>query len=316
MDIVILILGLFLLIKGSDFFVDGASDIAKICKIPTLMIGLTIVAFGTSAPEAAVSVSASISKNSDIALGNIIGSNIFNLLAVIGVSALFTKVNVDKKIIKRDYPFNVLSTVVLLLCATGIFSIGTKDKSISQLEGIILLILFVFFMFYTIKDALKERKKSTDEYEESKHSLFVSILFSILGISMVVAGGELTVQSASDIAKSFGVSEKMIALTIVAVGTSLPELVTSVTALKKGENDIAVGNVIGSNIFNILFIIGMSAAIRPLNVDIISIIDCMILFFINLVVYLMSIKNKSFSKISGAFMLLMYISFSLYVILR
>lgn len=314
MEVLLLIIGLFLLIKGSDFFVDGASDIAKICKIPSLIIGLTIVAFGTSAPEAAVSISASINKNSDIAIGNIVGSNIFNLLMVIGVSALIKKVSVDKNIIKRDYPYNIFATIVLLLCA--IITLSSKTKTISQLEGIVLLILFAIFMTYTIYGALKERKDANDIYEESKHSLLTSIVLSILGIAMVIGGGELTVQSASDIAKTLGVSDKLIALTIVAIGTSLPELVTSVTALKKGENDIAIGNVIGSNIFNILFIIGISATIRPLSVDFSSITDCAILLFVNMAVYLMAFKNKSFSKISGAFMVLMYIAFSLFIILR
>jgi len=314
MDILMLVLGLALLIKGSDWFVDGASDIAKMFKIPSLVIGLTIVAFGTSAPEAAVSISASLKGSADIALGNVIGSNIFNLLAVVGVSACIKKLSVEKEVISRDYPFNILATIAAIICCLDIFADKASVITVSRTDGMLLLCLFAVFMFYTISGALSQRKNM--EKEDPSHSFPISLVMLIGGIICVVLGGKFTVDGASNIAKSLGVSENMIALTIVAIGTSLPELVTSVTALRKGESDIAIGNVIGSNIFNLLFIVGLSAAISPLSADSTAFTDSLILLAINMIVYGFALKNKSFAKASGGFMVALYVLFAVYVVLR
>ncbi|MBQ4527830.1 MAG: calcium/sodium antiporter [Clostridia bacterium] len=314
MDILLLVLGIVFLIKGSDWFVEGASDIAKVFKIPSLIIGMTIVAFGTSAPEAAVSISASIQRSSSIALGNVIGSNIFNLLAVVGVSACIAKLNVENEVTKRDFPFNILATIAIIVCCMDIFTDASDAIIISRTDGMLLLCLFIVFMFYTVSGALAQRKNM--ESETPKRKILLSLIMLVTGIAGVVAGGKFTVDGASGIAKALGVPENLIALTIVAVGTSLPELVTSVTALKKGESDIAIGNVIGSNIFNLLFIVGLSASIRPLSTDMSSLVDSLILLAVNIVVYALVLKNKSFARASGIFMTSLYVVFAVFVVLR
>ncbi len=306
--------GLVMLIKGSDWFVVGASDIAKALKIPSLVIGLTIVAFGTSAPEAAVSISASLTGSGGVALGNVIGSNIFNLLMVVGVSSCIRKLYVEKEVIVRDYPFNILVTLVLVFLGLDVFLGSGSFNEISKVDGLVLLSFFVVFMYYTVVGALKDRENMVQEIPERK--MLMSIVLLVVGIVCVVAGGKFTVDGACGIARFFSVSENMIALTIIAIGTSLPELVTSVTALKKGESDIAIGNVIGSNLFNILFIIGISAFIRPISVGADSMTDALILTAVNLVVYSLMLKNKSTSRLAGGFMILMYAAFAVFVVIR
>jgi len=290
-NLLMLIGGIVLLIKGSDWFVDGASDIAKALRIPSLVIGLTIVAFGTSAPEAAVSISASLTGVGEVAIGNVVGSNIFNLLMVVGISSCIRKIYVEKSVIVRDYPFNILITVVMLVMGLDVVLDNGAANVLSRIDGIVLLCFFAVFMYYTVAGALNDRQDMTEEAPERK--MLLSITFLIVGIICVVAGGKLTVDGASGIARFFNVSENMIALTIIAIGTSLPELVTSVTALRKGEADIAIGNVIGSNLFNILFIAGMSALIRPVAVRGDSVADALILSVVNLIVYALMLKNKA-----------------------
>lgn len=311
---VMLIGGLVLLIKGSDWFVEGASNVAKAFKIPSLIIGLTIVAFGTSAPEAAVSISASLKGSANVAIGNVIGSNIFNLLMVVGVSSCIKKLYVEKDIITRDYPFNMLVTFAFLFTIFDMFLDNQKIMMISRSDGLVLLCFFAIYMYYLIAGALKQRKEM--EFEAPSRSMGISILFLLVGLGCVIAGGQFTVDGACGIARDFGVSENMIALTIVAVGTSLPELVTSVAALRKGESDIAIGNVIGSNIFNLLFIIGAAATINPLLADSTVMVDSLFLIGSNAIVYGFILKNKSTGKAAGALMTLMYISFATFVVLR
>ena len=271
MEYLLLLIGFVLLIKGADFFVDGSSSLARIMKVPSVIIGLTIVAMGTSAPEASVSVNAAGSN--DIAISNVIGSNLFNGLVVVGVCAFMAGFKTNPEILKRDMPLNIIVTAILCIMLL--------DRHINHIEGIILLISMAVYIAVMVISALKNRE-TADECKIL--SLPKSLIFIIGGLIAVIFGGTLVVDNACLIAKDFGVSENFIGLTIIAIGTSLPELVTSITATRKGDSGLALGNAIGSNLFNILFILGMSATICPLNVLSESIIDflCQQSFFMNL----------------------------------
>ena len=289
MSWLLLIVGFIFLIKGADLFVDGASSIARKLNVSSLVIGMTIVAFGTSAPEAAVSISAAVTGDNEIALGNVIGSNIFNLLVVVGVSAIFKPVLVDRPVLKRDYPYNLFATALVILLSLSFAKSGLCG-TVGRVDGFILLVFFVIFMTYTIYYAFKE--KTTDSDNIVKKPVLYSIIICIIGILAIVFGGTWVVDAASDIAEGFGVSQTVIGLTIVAIGTSLPELVTSIVAAAKGESDIAIGNVIGSNIFNLLFILGMSTAIHPISVDVFALSDIAFLMAVSLIVYMLMSKRK------------------------
>lgn len=314
-----LILGFLLLVKGADLFVDGASSIAKRLRIPSLIIGLTIVAFGTSAPELAVSVTAALKGSNDIALGNVVGSNIFNLLVVIGVSAMICPLAVEKSMIKKDYPLSIGATLLLGLLVMDQF-LGKKDAmSLSRLDGIILLAGFALFMYLTIREGLAKRKEQLQSQEEEipvKYSLPVSILLSVAGLLGIIFGGDMTVNSAKEIARAFGLSEALIGLTIVAIGTSLPELVTSVVASKKGESDIALGNAVGSNLFNILFILGVSSTILPMSVSPTYLYDIGFLLVVSLLVFIPVAAKQKISHGTGAAMTGAYILYTIYLIMR
>lgn len=309
-----LIFGFLLLVKGADAFVDGASSVAKKFRIPAFVIGLTIVAFGTSAPELAVSITAALKGSNDIALGNVVGSNIFNTLVVLGASAAITPIVVEKGMIKRDYPLSIFAAVLLtLLTADTIFS-KTEVLSLGRVDGILLLLAFAGFMVMTVKTSMDNR---TDENEEAEAlPVIKAIIFIVLGLAAIVYGGDLSVEGAKEIARFFGLSEAIIGLTIVAVGTSLPELVTSIIAAKKGESDIAVGNVIGSNIFNIFLILGASSAILPMNVNSSYLYDLGILICIAVLTYLPIAKTKKVTRSMGIIMVLTYIAYTIYLIVR
>ena len=312
-----LVIGFALLVKGADFFVDGASSIAKRLRIPAFIIGLTIVAFGTSAPELAVSMTAAIKGSNDIAIGNVVGSNIFNLLVVLGCSAAILPLVVEKSMIKRDYPLSIGAVVLL-----GILSIDMFNKNgvmkISRFDGVVLLVCFSLFMYLTIQEALKHRKEATHEEEEQDDTnpIGKSIIISLLGLAGIVIGGDLSVDGAKEIARFFGLSEAIIGLTIVALGTSLPELVTSIVAAKKGESDIAIGNVIGSNIFNIFLILGVSGAILPMQVSNTYIYDIAILLAISILAYLPILKTKKVARWQGITMVLVYVAYTAYLFVR
>ncbi len=315
---VLLVIGLVLLVKGADFFVEGSSTIAKFLKIPSIIIGLTIVAFGTSAPEASVSIIASINGSNDIALGNIIGSNMFNLLGVVGISAIIMPISIKNQIIVKEYPFMLMSTLVLAFMSYDVFFGNSSENILSRSDGLILLVIFGVFVYSIISSALKSRKENienTDE-EKPKHSMLISILFTLGGLAAIIVGGDFVVDSAEKIALAFGMSETLVGLTIVAVGTSLPELVTSVVAAKKGESDIAIGNVVGSNIFNILFILATSALITPIGVNALCLIDLIILIVISLFAYGFCISKKSVSRIEGIILTIAYIGYLAYAIIR
>lgn len=313
-----LVVGFVLLIKGADLFVEGSSSVAKIFKVPTVIIGLTIVAMGTSAPETSVSISAALQGANEIAVSNVVGSNFFNLLVVVGVCALLQPINITKSLIKRDYPYSIFATVLILaFLVIGLFVSG--QPQLTRIDGIILLAAFVFYLVILIRFTLISiaTGHKVDVEEVKTRSLPVSIIFIVIGLAGVIYGGDFVVNSATAIAQTFGMSNTLIGLTIVAVGTSLPELVTSIVAAKKGEADLALGNVIGSNIFNLLLVLGISSTVHTIEVKFDSIIDTSLLLIVNVVVLAIVLKKKSsIGKGVGVFMILMYVVYTGYIIGR
>lgn len=301
----LLIIGFILLIKGADLFVDGSSSIAGILKIPSVIIGLTIVAMGTSAPEAAVSINAGLAGSSDISLGNIVGSNIFNLLVVIGVCAIIFPATSHKDILKRDLYWNIGVTILLFILII--------DGNIGRIDGIILLATLAIYIGLMIHSALKNRIEdvATDVMPLSK-----SLLFVIAGLAAVILGGELVVNNASLIAKSWGMSDTLVGLTIVAVGTSLPELVTSITASRKGDSGIALGNAIGSCLFNILFILGAVSLLSPINVAPELFIDTAVLIATTILILVVAKSGKKTNRVEGIICVSAYIIYMIYIIIR
>lgn len=306
-QVVLLLVGFVFLIKGSDFFVDGASSIASLLKIPTIIVGLTIVAFGTSTPEAAVSITSSITGSNAMAVSNVIGSNMFNLLMIIGLSALLGELLMEKNTLNKDLPFLVGITLLFV----AFILIGWN---ISNIEGIILLIILIAYVIYLIFTARK--LDDADVVEKPKLSLPKSIIFIIVGLIGIVLGGDLVVNSASDIAIALGMSETLVGLTIVAIGTSLPELVTSLTALKKGENQLVIGNVIGSNIFNILFVLGASSAISSIPLDSSMLIDAIFMVIVTVICFIFGKTQDKFDKREGAILIMLFVVYMAFAILR
>lgn len=322
MDYILLIIGFVLLIKGADFFVDGSSSVAKILKVPTIIIGLTVVAFGTSMPELSVSVTAALRGSNDLAVSNVLGSNIFNLLVVLGCCALVKPVAAKWSLLKKEFPFSILITIILLLVDSD-FSImkvldGNQGFVLGRWAGLLFLILFVLYIYATVKSALRSRAEAKDMEEEEYKTMspLKSGIYIVIGLIGIVWGGNLVVDSASNIALTFGWSQTFIGLTIVALGTSLPELVTSVVAARKGENDLAVGNVVGSNIFNILLILGVSSFITPITLDVTAVYDTIILIIASIIVYVSAISKREIQRKEGILFLVCYFAFFLYVFMR
>lgn len=320
MEYLCLILGFVLLIKGADFFVDGSSSVAKLLKIPTIIIGLTVVAFGTSMPEASVSITAALKGQNSLAVSNVLGSNIFNLFVVLGCSALLRPLKASEGVLKKEFPFSIIITAVLLVLnsqlAFGKIMAGEGEFVLGRISGVILLVLFVYYMVSQVRGALKARNEGTEEEAYKMMSPVKSAVLIIVGLAGIVWGGDLVVDAATEIAVQFGLSETFIGLTIVAMGTSLPELVTSMVAAKKGENDLAVGNVVGSNIFNILLILGASAAISPITVDINAIYDMVILIVFSILGFFCTKSRKELSKREGILFLLLYVVYFGYIYTR
>lgn len=306
MDYLILIIGFILLIKGADYFVDGSSSLAKLLKVPTVIIGLTIVAMGTSAPEAAVSITAGLQGSNGIAISNVIGSNIFNSLVVVGVCGAMAAFKTEKEILKRDLPINIAITIALIIMFI--------DGKLSRMDGILLLIGMVAFIGLMIKSALSSRQEAEDEIETMP--IGKCFIYILGGIVAIIAGGQFVVDSAKAIAYSFGWSETFVGLTIVAVGTSLPELVTSIVATRKGESGLALGNAVGSNVFNILFILGMSSTISPIVLDSVAIYDAIVLLGIALLTYIFAKTNEEVSSKEGWIMILSYVAYTAYLLIR
>lgn len=319
MSYVLLVVGFFLLVKGADWFVDGSASIARKLHIPAIVIGLTIVSFGTSAPEAAVSITAGLAGQNDIALGNIVGSNIFNILAVIGAAAFIHPIRIQKSTIQKEFPFAISTAIVLLILSLDTLLQGYPANMISRSDGLIMLIFFGIFLFYLFDLAFQSHKNGEAAEEEAgseERSIGKSILLGLIGVTGIVLGGTITVDSAETIALSWGLSEKLVGLTILAVGTSLPEFVTSVVAAKKGENDIAIGNVLGSNVFNVFFILATSAVLTPIAVAPEIFFDLMIMLVSMLFVFFFSILGKDVNKWEGAFLFLCYVAYMVYIVIR
>lgn len=316
MDFIILIIGFFLLIKGADIFVDGASSIAKKIGIPSVIVGLTIVSLGTSAPELAVSLISSFNGNNGIAVGNVLGSNLFNTLVVLGGTAIVAPLIIKKCTIKRDYVTTLLVTILTCFLIFGL--VPKSENMLSRISGIILLVVCIIYMFILVKAAKKDSVK--DEESTSEIKMSKNILLSLIGVVGIVFGGNLVVDSATNIAYALGMSEKLVGLTIVAVGTSLPELVTSIVAALKGENDIALGNVLGSNIFNLVLILGASATINPITVSGVMVIDFIILIavtlFIGALIFFNKKEEKRLGRLEGIILVGMYVAYLVYIIFR
>ena len=318
-----LIIGFVLLIKGADFFVEGSSGVAKILRIPSIIIGLTIVAMGTSLPECAVSVTAGLRGNNDIAISNVVGSNFFNLLVVCGVCSMIQPLPIDRGTLKREFPFSIFVEILLLFLSADYLLHGKKTVNyVSRYDGILLLVLFVIFLVVTIRSALSARNNNPsdedreDGEEQKKPSVFRCIFYILLGIVAIKYGGDMVVDCASKIAATFGLSQNMIGLTIVAMGTSLPELVTSVVASRKGETDMAVGNVVGSNIFNVLLILGISSSIHPIAVAMNNIYDLIFLCIGSILVWAFAFKGGKLNRLHGCGMVSIYVIYMIFVCVR
>lgn len=302
---VMLLIGFVLLIKGADYFVEGSSSIARLLKVPSVIIGLTIVALGTSAPEAAVSITAGLSGNNELSLSNVIGSNIFNLLMVIGVCAAIKPFIADKIIIKRDIPVNIAATILVILFVL--------DGKVSILEGILALVCMVAYIVVLIRNAAKARIEGE---EVEVLSPIKSIVFILGGIVAIIIGGNFVVDSASDIAASFGMSQTLIGLTIVAIGTSLPELVTSIVASRKGESGLALGNAVGSCIFNLLFILGLSSSLHPIAAIKENTIDLIVLLGIGIYLWIAGKTKDKITRTEGIICVVIYFVYMGYAIIR
>ena len=319
-EILILVIGFVLLIKGADYFVEGSSSVARRLKVPSLIIGMTIVAMGTSLPECAVSVTASLTGNNTLAVSNVVGSNIFNLMVVCGVCALFAPLTIKKDTLQKEFPLSIICAILLMF-------LGYFGMTLGHVEGVILLIIFVGYLLWMIQAARTARKKHmkerlmTEEEEFTEDDIDIlpiwkCLVFIVGGMIAIKYGGDFVVDGASVIAAGLGLSQTLIGLTIVATGTSLPELVTSIVAARKNEVDMALGNVIGSNIFNILFVLGIAASISPVAFLMENIIDIIILVIMSLIVMVFAWTSQTIKRNEGIFMLVVYAAYLVYICIR
>lgn len=306
LQIIILLAGFLFLVKGADWFVEGAASIAKKLGIPQLIIGLTIVAMGTSMPEAAVSITAAINKNAGITIGNVVGSNILNILIILGITAVITNVAIQKSTLLYEIPFMTVITIVLLI-------FGITGSEVTFIEGVIFWILFLIYLGYLF--VMAKKGNDQEEAEAKDNPVWKCMLLMVIGGILVVKGSDFAVSGATEIARYFGMSERFIGLTIVALGTSLPELVTSVTAARRGNTGIAIGNIVGSNIFNILFVIGTTALICTVSFESKFIIDTVIAVLCGAILWIGTFRHKELRKPCGVVMLLCYVAYFLYLCL-
>ena len=305
LQVFLLILGFSMLVKGADWFVDGVAGMAVKFGIPQLVVGLTIVAMGTSAPEAAVSITGAMNGAADIAVGNILGSNILNILIILGLTGFITNVAIQKSTLMLEMPFMMVITVVFAV-------LGLNDGTVGFVEGIILWVLFLIYLGYLF--VLAKKGNQDEEEKQEERPIWKLILLGIIGGAIVVWGADFTVDAAIKIAQAVGLSERFIGLTIVALGTSLPELVTSVTAAKKGNSDIAIGNIIGSNIFNILFVIGTSALIVPVIYEATFLVDAIVALAAGVVLWIATIRRKMLTRPWAITMLIGYAVYLAYLL--
>lgn len=318
--VVLLIIGFVFLVKGADAFVEGCSSIARRYHVPSLIIGMTIVAMGTSLPETAVSVTAAVTGNNALAVSNAVGSNIFNLMVVVGACTLFISVAVQINTLKIDFPISILCAVLLLI-------LGAAGMSLGHIDGVVFIILFLAFILYMIRSAQTSREKNVEpgveeeEYlleaeEIQEMSMGKSVIYIILGAVAIAVGSDWVVDGACTVAAAIGISQTLIGLTVVAFGTSLPELVTSIVAAKKGEVDMALGNVIGSNIFNILMVLGIAAAISPVAFLTENIIDIAVLIVFSVIGWIMAWTKRELNRKEGIIMLILYAVYVVYICMR
>ncbi|MDD3205277.1 MAG: calcium/sodium antiporter [Lachnospiraceae bacterium] len=308
-QIFLLVVGFAMLVKGADWFVEGAAGIADCFGIPQIIIGLTIVAFGTSAPEAAISISAAIKGSAELTIGNVVGSNIMNILLILGITALIKPLSIQKNTLKYEIPFVVVVTVLLL-------GLGVAGHSVGRIDGAIFWVFMILFLAYLFRMAKSGDMPMEDLPEDSKKDSIGKLLFlTAIGMGLIVWGSDVTVDSASSIAKAFGMSERLIGLTIVAFGTSLPELITSVTAGIKGKTDIAIGNIVGSNIFNILFVVGTAALIIPISFASNFVYDTIMAIVAAVILFICVVKDRTLKRSGGIFMLAVYAVYFVYLTL-
>lgn len=300
----LLVIGFIMLVKGADYFVDGAAGIATKFGIPQLVVGLTIVAMGTSAPEAAVSITGALNGAADISIGNVVGSNILNILIILGITGVITTVAVQKSTLMIEMPFMLAITVLLIV-------LGMTGNELTFVEGIILWICFIAYLVYLYFLA----KKGAEEEATEDRPVWKLLLFIIAGGAVVVLGANVSVNAATALAEAMGISERFIGLTIVALGTSLPELVASVTAARKGNADIAIGNIVGSNIFNILFVLGTSALITPIPYQPTFLIDGIVAVAAGVLLWVATIRKKELNRVGGIIMLLAYVAYFIYLLM-
>lgn len=303
LEILLLCIGFALLIKGADWFVDGCAGIANKFGIPQIVIGLTIVAMGTSAPEAAVSITAALKGNAGISVGNVIGSNILNVLIILGMTSLIIPLNLKKNTLKYESPFMIIMSIMMIV-------MGIENNSISRIEG---MIMWFFFLGYLMYLFFLSRKEKDDNLEDKTETIWKLLLFAIIGVIIIILGSNISVDAATAIAKQIGISNRIIGLTIVALGTSLPELVTSIIAARKGNDDIAIGNIVGSNIFNILFVIGTSSIIIPIKFQNPFIVDGIVAVLAGISLFLLTMKRKKLNRIGGMILLCEYAVYSVYL---
>ncbi|MFA9559035.1 calcium/sodium antiporter [Evansella sp. AB-rgal1] len=317
MAYILLIVGFALLIKGADYFVKGASNLATALRVSPLLVGLTIVAFGTSSPEATVSILAALDENAGVAIGNVVGSNIFNITLVVGLTALINPLRVESETIRKEIPFTLLASVALLILISDMFLQAFSTNNLSRSDGFILLLFFTIFLYYIFEVARRSRGKS-DATSNSKEEIkwTRNIFITIGGLGAIIFGGDIVVRNATTIATSFGMSETLVGLTIVAVGTSLPELITSITAAVKKETDIALGNIVGSNIFNILFVLGTASVITPLAVESKLFVDVILMIILTIFLLLFSRTRFTIGKTEGTLLAAAYVIYILFIIIR
>ena len=315
MNYIYVILGFVILIYGAEYMINGASAIAKNLKIPNIVIGLTIVAFGTSAPELVINIFSSIKGNSDLVLGNVIGSNIFNAAFILGLCAIIKPINVIRNTHWLEIPFNILAGFTVLIFAADIYFSSATFNEINTSDGIILLLFFAIFLVYNVQLAITGKEKE-DGLDISKMTNPKASLLFALGLVGLVLGGHFIVEGATAIAKSFGISDRIIGLTVLAIGTSLPELASSVAAVRKGNTDIAIGNVVGSNIFNIFFILGLSAVVNPIKINQNSFLDISFNIFLSILLFLFVFtgKGRKINNIEGFLFILLFILYTIYLI--
>lgn len=317
MEYIFLLIGFLILVKGADFFVEGASELATFLRISPLLIGLTIVAFGTSAPEAAVSISAAMKGTGDISVGNVVGSNLFNVVFILGLTALIQPLFVERQTVKKEIPFALLGSIVLLILIADQFLLGSKEALLTRGDGLILLTYFSIFLYYIFEVAKHSREQfDLEDSAPAPTKIGKYVVYTLVGLAAIIFGGDLVVKNAVKIALSLGMSTTLVGLTIVAVGTSLPELITSVTAALKQKSEIAVGNIVGSNIFNVFFVLGTASVIHPMVVDSRIVIDAIFMIATTLILLIFTMSHAKLTRKEGGAFMLLYLGYMAYILIR